>query len=375
MHPVSTIDFVIGIAVYYVLFLYIISLVLLRVADLVNDRFIVVAAGIVLFFIAALRAPGIDRDSISYILSFEQFKGPLDYFIHNSDWFYYEPSYYLIPSSAKLFFGKAVYPSVVFAVFALIAIPIKLSGIKRLSSFVGLSLVLFYCNYFLLQEMTQIRAAIACGLLLWAIYYHHKKDYYAFALICVIGFMIHYSALLIPVILLLNTTSFSVKRYVIIGFAGIAIAIFFSDYIIVSLFNFNLPFIKKLAVQFMNINAEEDQINLFNVQFLLRVAFTIWLLINYKNLQQKNSYFYILLKVQILSILLYVMFSSVNVIAFRVSEFFGIVSIVLFPLIVYTFRSRVIGYTIMVIYSLAFLMQNLHYSQLLDPYRFVFQPR
>ena len=372
VHSFTTAEYITGMSVYYLMFILLAGLVLARLAEYIDDRFIITVSGTLLLLIAGLRMPGTDKDSLSYILSFSTFKSPLDYFIHNDEWFFYEPFYYLIPATAKFYFGHEIYPHIVFAVFALISVPLKLSGINKLSSLKGLSILHFYCYFFLLHEMTQIRAGVVCGLFLMAIYFFCNKMYWYYAFMIVIGLQFHNTAILMLSLVVLSPEKFNTRVYLVAGAVVMTTAFLFSDLIIGLLFRFNFSFVQKLAWEFANVNADEDQINLLNVGFLLNVAFTIWLLINHKRIQEQNRYGYILLKLQAISIIAFVAFSSVNMVAYRVSEFFGIVSIITVPMVVYTFRSRLVGYTITFVYSFLILVLNLQYAELMKPYQLFF---
>lgn len=359
-------------AVYYGIFLFLTGLVLAKIAKYTDDNFILVIAGGLLFCVAALRMPGIDKDSLAYITSFNFFKDPFNYFTNHDDWFFFEPFYYLIPSTTKFLFGEPEYVLITFAIFAGAGIWFTFKGIQKLSSFPELSILQFFCYYFLLLEMTQIRAGVVCGLFLLAIYFHFKKKYTWFAITVLTGLLFHYTAVLMLLLLFLNTEKFNLRLYFIIGLISVVIAFISSDFIITSIFKLNFSFVQKMALEFASINTSENKINLFNVAFLMNVSFTGWLFLHHKKLQEKNSYTYILLKVQAIGILAFILLSPVSVIAFRVSEFLGIVNIITIPLTVYTFRSKLVGYMVIFGYSFILLLLNLEYAELLKPYKLVF---
>ena len=368
----SLLNYILGMAVYYAIFLLLTGLILAKIAKYIDDKFILIIAGCLLFCIAAFRMPGVDKDSLAYITSFNFFKDPINYFTNHDDWFFFEPFYYLIPSTTRFLFGEPVYVQLTFAIFAGVALLFTFKGIYKLSSFPELSILQFFCYYFLLLEMTQIRAGVVCGLFLLAIYFHFKKNYTGFIITVLTGLLFHYTAVLMLVLLLLNTEKFNLRLYLIVGLVSVVIAFVSSDFIIASIFKLNFSFVQKMALEFASINTSENKINLFNVAFLMNVSFTAWLFIHHKKIQEKNTYTYILLKVQAIGILAFILLSPVSVIAFRVSEFLGIVNIITIPLIVYTFRSRLVGYTVIFGYSFILLLLNLQYAELLKPYKLAF---
>lgn len=72
------------------------------------------------------------------------------------------------------------------------------------------------------------------------------------------------------------------------------------------------------------------------------------------------------MKIYAISIVTLVLFSSVPVIAFRVSELYQVVEIVLIPMAMYALRGNVyFKRTILFIIGLAFLFMNIFYLELL----------
>ena len=72
------------------------------------------------------------------------------------------------------------------------------------------------------------------------------------------------------------------------------------------------------------------------------------------------------MKIYAISIAVLVLFSSVPVIAFRVSELYQIVEIVLIPMITYSIDGKIFLKRMAVwIIGLSFLLMNIYYSELL----------
>lgn len=326
---------------------------------------------IVLVLFAALRGPYVDKDYQNYIESFTFFLTPAEYFKNMGDWFMFEPLYYLIPSFLKTI-DISHYEAVTFFIFASISVSINLFAISRISNFPLLSIITWFSFNYLLHEMTQIRAGVAVALLLVCLYQHYHRNYIGFILTFLLALMFHYTSLLILPILFLRPKSFNIRiNFFILGISLI-LGFLRSDFLISPVFLIDAAFVKKLTATLQAMTEDQNSINFINPVFISQVLITIWLFINHKNLIVNNKYSYLLLKLQLLCIFSMCAFSSIAVIAFRVSEFYGIVTILTMPLLVYTFKQRIIGYSAVVGYALFILFNFVVLQKLVGPYELIF---
>ena len=169
--------------------------------------------GILLVAFAAFRPENIDKDYANYVNSFKQFEAPLDYFRYFDDWAFFEPLYYFIPSLLKTYFTTSYYIPLTFFLFAAFGVSLKLTGIGKLSNFFFLTVLCYFSHFYLLHEMTQIRAAIASGSLLLLIPIVQKKKHLLAILIIALTCLLHYSALFLLLLLFLNPTNSKPKLY------------------------------------------------------------------------------------------------------------------------------------------------------------------
>lgn len=356
--------------VYYSIFLFLILLGILKTEFKYPYSFLFSIITIILFIIAAFRG-NIGKDYESYIDSFHLVQLPTEYFTNYAQWGFFEPFYYFIPAIIKLV-NPPFFEIIIFSIFACIGISANLLGIYKLSTFKTLSVVHYFSFFFLLHEMTQVRAGIACGLMLLCIYFYYHKRYFLYIFCFLTAFAFHYTSILILIILFLKKDVFRLKlNLAILVFAVIAAA-FKLNVMNEILFQVNLPFIQKLSSGLTSLTEEENKINVFNIPFLLNITLTIWLFINHKIIYTFNKYAYLLLKVQLISIVCFGLFTSIAVIAFRLYEFFGIVNVITVTYIIYTLRNKYLGYFIIIIYSLLLLILTLHITKLVGPYHFIF---
>jgi hypothetical protein len=109
---------------------------------------------LIFILIAGLRPIGLDRDSINYA---ELIQSTVDVNLLDK-----EPAFWIIKRFNDIFFFGNIHTF--FLIFATLGVSIKFLAIKRLSKLPLLSLIAYLSLYFILHEMTQIRAGVAAGL-------------------------------------------------------------------------------------------------------------------------------------------------------------------------------------------------------------------
>jgi hypothetical protein len=111
--------------------------------------------------------------------------------------------------------------------------------------------------------------------------------------------------------------------------------------------------------------AENENVNLHNLVFIARILFCYVLLWKWEYLAEKSMYSTILIKVYIISIFALIVFSDIPTLAFRVSELFGIVEIILLPYILWIVKGRTLSKIILISVSFIFLCLVLLYERLI----------
>lgn len=243
-------------------------------------------------------------------------------------------------------------------VFALISISLKISAIYRMTTLIWGSLLIYISNMYILHDMIQMRCAIASGLLLHAIYYIVNRKIICFVLITITAFFFHYSALLIIPLWFLN-----VKH----PFKVLYICLIIGSYIVGGVLPVGtligyipIPGIQNLWSMYEHTLG--NYVNIYNAMQLGRVAICILLIIYIDKIARYNKYAIVMVKIYAISLSTLVLFSSVPVIAFRVSELYQITEILLIPMIVYTIRLNIyIKRLLVIVVGLAFLLMNILY--------------
>ena len=247
-------------------------------------------------------------------------------------------------------------------VFAALSIALKIMAICRISPLIWASLLIYTSNFFILHDMIQMRASVASGLLLHAVYYLNNRDSKRFLITFGIAFLFHYSSLIILPLWFLNTKRS--YKYFYIGLIALAYVIG-GTLPVASLIQY-LPLEGVQNLWTIYESSVGNEINIFNATQLGRVAICVFLLLFIERVSVYNKYAILLVKIYAISIAVLVLFSSVPVIAFRVSELYQIVEIVLIPMITYSIDGKIFLKRMAVwIIGLSYLLMNIYYSELL----------
>ena len=283
-----------------------------------------------LALLAGLRAETVDRDYPTYLYAFDSIYNFLgDGGINLS---IYEPGFILVVLLFKSIFTYN-YGIAIMLFFAFTTLAMKLPALVKLSINPYLVILLYYSQYFLLQEMTQIRIGFASGIFLLSLFFYFKSEYKSFILMVLIASMFHYSALGYLLLLFLRKNKFNKFLY-----GGLLVLSVFFAFIKVPLMGvvgnvFSIGDPSGKFSGYAEIVQENliDDVVLFNTQNLLRGFCSIYLMVFVPTeVILKDPRLALFLKCTILSIFLLSFFSEVSLIAFRISDLFGLLSIFAF---------------------------------------------
>ena len=311
---------------------------------------------IALILITAFRPIGIDNDSENYEMYFLHFDDPIyEQFVEFSYRFFAKYLYLLFQDVHSIFF-----------LYAILGLSIKFIAFRRLSPFTFLPIVVYMGNYFILHEFTQIRAAIASGLLLVAIKPLGEKKYIHTLLLTLIAIFFHYSSLLIlPLFFLKNNDITSRQKIIWALIVPLGYLVYFSS---ISLASLPTPYIGGKLEAYQNLKDQGflDEVNVFNLVFLVNIVIYYFLLYMYDIIKEHYKYFPIMIKMMGMSLFTFPALSSLPVLSFRVSELYGISEIILFTSIYYTIRPAWLAKTIVITIGVALFCINVFYSELLQ---------
>jgi len=316
----------------------------------VDKKVVFWITSIILILIAGFRKIGIDPDSEAYRSFYESdFATML---------FLAEPTFAAISFLVKSTFNNVQF---VLLVYAIIGISIKFYGISKLTDLIFLSVIVYFGNYFILHDFTQIRAAVASGILLLAIIPLAERKFGKFMLLFIIALLFHYSSIIIlPLWFLTNNRIEKKMKYALYLSIPIGILLYLLNFDI--LLEIPIDTIKyKIQAYKDSQDVADVSLNVFNLVYLIKYLIFYILLFNYNILDTKTKYISILLKIYALSLVAYLSLSQNTIFAMRFSELLGIVEIILIPFLFYLFKSRVIGFFVVITYALIYLYLNTYY--------------
>ncbi|MCE3076899.1 EpsG family protein [Chryseobacterium gwangjuense] len=331
--------------VYFVLLL---SVIFLRKAKFVNSFFVL--SGMLLFLIAGFRSDDVTNDYTGYV----------DYYnaVINDSFSRVEPSFIYISKLVDNLFHNVLF---LFVIYAFLGVYFKYIAIRNLSHFKLHSVFIYFCSFFLILEMTQIRAGVAAGLVLLCIKPIKERKIWLFLFFSLLAFFFHFSALIILFFYFLNSKEINKKVY--FALIPLGYIMYFSK---INLFFF-LDFLKidLIQMKFESYSTYDNDINLFNYVYLSRILLASFLLWKIKLIKEKNEYAILLIKIYFISLFVFSAFASIPGISTRMSELLLIVEIILTPCLLYVFRNRGVANFFIFIIGLVHLCFSIFVTKLL----------
>lgn len=317
---------------------------------------IYIGLGALLILCAALRPIGMDNDSENYEYYFVRYDHPMleitvEYsFRILSKWFYHW--FHDVHS--------------IFFLYALLGLSFKFMAFRKLTPLPLLAVAVYIGYYYILHEFTQIRVGVASGLFLLAIKPMSEKQYKKSLLLICIALFFHYSSIVLLPLLMLSNKEMT-KRDKIIWGSLIPIG-YFVYFLHINISSLPIPYIsdKLEAYQEMKDSGFLDEVNVFNMVFLVKIVIFYYILYMYDLIKEHNEYLPLLLKIMSLSMFSFTALSSFPVLAFRVSELYGIVEILLFTSIFYTIRPALLAKAVVLTISITLFCMNIFYNKIIQ---------
>ncbi|MBQ8365425.1 MAG: EpsG family protein [Bacteroidaceae bacterium] len=309
--------------------------------------------GLFMAFAAGLRPDDIDHDYATYTEMY-----------YNSFSLSTEISFTIIVSFVQLLFDNVV---MMFLIYALISMFVHFYGIRKLSSLIFLSLMVYISNYYLLHEMNQIRVGVASGIFLIALYHLGNDDKKKFLLYALFATFFHYTASVLFLFYFFDGKPMKKwQTYFYLSIIPAAYVIYFLHMSVLT--TIPIPHFEEKMKIYQALQANGgvwDEINVFNLVLLTKIAMTLFILWKSSLIYEYNKYVYLLLKVEIISIAAWVALYEMPVVAMRMSELLGIVEIVLFPMLFYTVKPAWLGRVLVTTVASVLLFISLVYNKVI----------
>lgn len=252
--------------------------------------------------------------------------------------------------------------------YALAGITIKMYAFRKLSDFWFLPMIVFLGNYYMLQDMTQIRASVVTGILLLSIIPLSQGKRSKVFLMIFGCCLIHYSSLALLPMLFLNNKDLSVnKRWLWAMIVPFGYALSLAKINILT--ELPIPYISSKIELYQELSEQGvkgDEINVFNAVVLVKMFTYLYVLYFYETIRYYNKYLPILVKMMGFSTLSYLTLSFLPTLAIRVSELYGIVDILMYTSIFYTIKPGWFGKLVVCTIGLVMFCINIFYIEIFN---------
>lgn len=328
--------------------------------------------GVSIALLAGLRGSHVTRDYAEYQYSFDAVFSYINEIKSGNIFTFFEPGFILLVYMIRQL-SEINYDIYAMLFFAIASTGLKLIAINKFSFNPFLTVLLFFSHYFLLQEMTQIRAALSSAVFFVALIFYFKGKTIHYVGVILLATLFHYSAVLYLLILLFNAKNLNKYFYsalllisVLLGFVKTPL------FELISQINPELITGKLKGYEYIAKHAVKQEINTFNIIYLLNIGvilYLIWMVP--KHLMKKDGNLMFFIKCNIFSLLLLSFLNGVPAIAFRISEIFGITSIFVFSSLSVYLPFKKANILVPIALAGLFLYINLFHNELIQPYYMV----
>jgi len=310
------------------------------------------AVMLLLAFVVGLRPDDVDCDYSNYLAMY-----------NNDTDITTEISFVLIAGLVRHLFDNV---TIMFLFYALLSLSLKSFAIRKLTNLYFLTVLVFFSTSYILHDFNQIRAGVATGFMLLGIPYLRTGKRLYFLLFALLATLFHYSACILLFLVFLDYCPFKRYQYWLYG-SIIPICYLFYFLHINVFYMVPIPYFEEKMEVYEELQhtVEAYEVNVFNLLILTKIIIAYFLLYFAPVIEKENKYFPALLKIDLLALGAFVLFTEVPIISFRINELLGVTEIILYPLIYYAFKPRWLSSLIVILMSFVLLMIYLFYNHYL----------
>lgn len=250
-----------------------------------------------------------------------------------------------------------------FLIYAVVGVSLKLYAIKRLSNLVFYSVAIYISNYFILQEMIQIRAGIATGFILLSLLPLYERDIRRFLALILAATLFHYSSVVFVMLWFFKPDRYNRWFYICLILLGYLIH--FSQVDVMQVVASFIPFsdiVIKLSTYTDKTRAESLALNVFGLFVFSKILIFFYFSFFAKKIEQHNQYIFLLLKCYAVGIFAYIALSAYPEIAVRICYTFLASEIIIIPTLVYTIKGHILPRLIVLQYGLMAFVTNVYFT-------------
>ncbi len=313
--------------VYLFLFAFVLLATLIVRRGEATETWFYIAVFLALTVIAGVRGPGVDRDYDVYSRLYERAQ-PVRTYIENPTAAPTDIGFTLVMSVFRHWLQAPFY---LFTTgIAALSVGLKIRAFRLLSANPPFAVLLYVATYFMLHEMTQIRAGLASGFLLMGLYWYTRGYRLRPVLLTILASTIHVSSLMFLVIFFLkrDRTRHQIYLLLVLIAVGLGIASLpLARTVASQAFGRFIPRIGTYLEQLSR--GQRTDINLFGPLVLVRAAIAAWAILTVQRISTKNSARHVMTKLYALSIAFFFLMSDFPVVAYRGREILAIAEPVL----------------------------------------------
>lgn len=267
------------------------------------------------------------------------------YFLYNDDPIIEiatEPTFIHLSRLVLALGGEVI---VIFFVYALLAIPLKLSAIWKTTPYVFTAMIVYIGIYYPMHDVVQIRCGVAAAFLLWALVPLAKRMYGTAFLLTIVATLFHYSSLaFMPILLVGNMRVDKYWRYFLGAIIPICLVLYVMGMGAISLIP-NSIIEGKLDIykEMSEIGEWEEYIPYKQVTFLAEFVLLYVFLFFYDTIERHCIYAPIFVKILVLEMFFLTMFAEIPVLGGRLHDLFGIFNAVAFTCCLYCVKPRYVA--------------------------------
>lgn len=250
-----------------------------------------------------------------------------------------EPTYIHL---SRLYLSLGYSLTAIFLTYALIAIPLKLALLWKLTPFVFTAMIVYVGVYYPMHDVVQIRCGVATAFLLWAMIPLQKKHYLKAAALLAVATLFHYSSLaFIPILFLGNFRINTYWKYFLGAAIPFCLLLYFAGF---SILNFvpqswiggKVDFYKSMSETGVSDSLIPYTQLRFMAEFMLLYIFIFF----YDTIEKHCIYAPILIKVLALGMGYHVMFAEIEVLGNRLHDLFGMFNVLAYIQCLYCIKPR-----------------------------------
>lgn len=252
-----------------------------------------------------------------------------------------EPTYIYL-SRLFLSFGFGVIA--IFITYALIAIPIKLTLLWKLTPFVFTATMIYVGIYYPIHDVVQIRCGVAVAFLLWSIIPLQEGKYRRAIILFIIAILFHYSSVaFLPILLVGNMKIDKRWKWILAVSIPICLLLYLAGFGAINIIpgeaiEGKLDYYKEVH----DTGGEEKYVPYKQITFLAEFVMLYAFLFFYDTIHRHCRYAPILIKILALEMSYLILFADIEVLGRRLQELFGIFDAISFACLLYVIRPRYI---------------------------------